>query len=71
MATGSNTSLPDFAKFDVDDEPTSLHVAWKKWITRFENLIVALEITDDNRKRVLLYYAGPEVHEIYNTLVPT
>ena len=65
------TNLPDLPKFDVNAEPTSLAIEWNKWISRFENLLLALQITDESRKRaLLLYYAGPEVHDIYQTLSP-
>ena len=68
MAT---SCLPEFTKFGVNAEPTTLAVEWKKWITRFENLIVALEITEESRKRaLLLYYAGQEARAVYNTLLP-
>ena len=46
--------LPDLAAFDVNCEPTSLGITWKKWVSRFENLFVALDIKDENRKRALL-----------------
>ena len=72
MATASFTTLPEFQKFDVNNEPSSLALEWEKWTARLENLFEALEITDNNRKRALmLFYAGTEVHEIYKTLAPT
>ena len=64
-------TLPDLPKFDVNAEPTSLAIEWNKWIAHFENLMLGLEITDSSRKRaLLLYYAGPEVHDVYLTLSP-
>ena len=66
------SSLPEFPKFDISCHPTSLAGAWSKWVKRFENLIVALEITDTDRQRaLLLHYAGEEVNEIYETLTDT
>ncbi|CAH3177422.1 unnamed protein product, partial [Porites lobata] len=45
---------------------------WRKWIKRLENLLVAAAITDKKRQRALvLYYAGEEVCEIFETLVDT
>ena len=40
----------------------------KKWLQRFERLMVAMEITSEKRKRaLLLHYAGTEeVDEISN-----
>jgi hypothetical protein len=40
------TSLPDFPLFDMDAEPTSLGIQWKKWVERLENLFVAVNIKD-------------------------
>ena len=37
-------ALPDFQRFDVQTDQASLGIAWKKWIQRFENMIVALGI---------------------------
>ena len=64
-------SLPDFPPFDVEREPTSLSQRWKKWVGRFENLIIALDIKQSKRKKaLLLHYAGPAVQEIADTLPP-
>ena len=66
MATSGQ---PDFPAFNCRDDPTSLGVNWKNWIGRFENLMLALNIKDKKRKRaMLLFYAGKETHDIYNTL---
>lgn len=63
------TALPDFPTFEVDTEPTSLGQRWKKYLARFENLIVALDITQPQRKKaLLLHYAGAAVQEIFETL---
>ena len=67
MAT---SSLPEFRKFDVESEPTSVGIRWKAWLAEFENLLVALAVEDKKRQRALmLYYAGKEVHDIYKSLV--
>ena len=67
MATSSN--LPDFIKFDTHVEPSSTGIRWKTWLSGFENLIIALGITDKKRQRALmLYYGGPDLHEIYQSL---
>ena len=51
-------------------EPTSLGIEWTKWISCFDNLLQALATTADKRQRaLLLFYAGSDVHNIYNTLV--
>ena len=63
-------ALPQFRKFDIHDEPTSLGTRWKTWISEFQNLILALGVRDKKRQRaLLLYYAGSDVHNIYKTLI--
>ena len=43
--------LPDFPPFDIDTDPTSVGITWKKWIQRFDNLLVALDVSDEHRKK--------------------
>ena len=50
-------------------EPASIGISWKKWLTNLENLFVALDIKDEKRqKALLLYYAGNDVSDIFNTV---
>ena len=44
-------------------------VKWQKWVLRFENLLVAYD-SDAREKALLLHFAGPIVHDIYETLFP-
>ena len=61
--------LPDFPPFNIDTDPTSVGITWKKWIQRFDNLLVALDVSDEHRKKaLLLYYGGKELHDIYDTI---
>ena len=64
-------SLPAFPPFDVHaDGNTGLR--WKKWLGRFERLLVAMNITDKKQQRaMLLHFAGPAVDEIFDTLSAT
>ncbi len=63
--------LPSFPPFDVHGEG-SINSKWSKWLKRFENLMVAMDITQDKRKRaLLLHYAGSEVDDIFDTLDDT
>ena len=65
-------ALPQFPPFSVNNDPTNAHVRWNKWISRFENLIIAMDIKDEKRKRaMLLHYAGDEVDELFATLTDT
>ena len=55
--------------FDTEIDPTSVGTRWSKWIQRFENFLVAMNIVNDGRKRALLLpLAGERVHDIYDTL---
>ena len=63
------TPLPPF---DPHGDPTSLSQRWKTWKKRFETYLLALNITDDKQKRaLLLYQAGQETQEIFDTLTAT
>jgi hypothetical protein len=60
--------LPTFPPFDVHADGNTGH-RWKKWLGRFERLLVAMNITDKKQQRVmLLHFAGPAVDEIFDTL---
>ena len=62
--------LPPFPAFDVHD--SNAGPRWGKWLTRFERLLVGLNITDPTRKRaLLLHYAGNDVDDIFDTLTDT
>ena len=57
----------DLMKYYIGDEDG---IEWNKWINRFDNFLIALDVTEDSRqKALLLFYAGTDVHSIYNTLV--
>ena len=63
------SALPDFPPFDINTDPTSVGITWKKWIQRFDDFLVALDVDDGNRKKaLLLYYGGKELHDIYDTI---
>ena len=61
------TAIPQFEPFDIhEDGPIAQR--WRKWIKRLENFFVASAISDKKRQRaLLLYYAGEEVSEIFDT----
>ena len=64
-------TLPSFPAFDITDDQNSSS-RWKKWLQRFENFIVALDIKDNTRKRaMLLHYAVDGVQDIFDTLSDT
>ena len=64
-------SLPEFPKFSPILD-SNVGPRWSTWESRFEQLLWALDITDDTRRRALLmHYAGPEVNDIFDTLAAT
>ena len=70
MAT--RIDLPPLPSFDPLSDQTSLSQRWKSWVKRFETYILATNITDDKQKRaMLLYQAGPDTQDIFETLEET
>ena len=63
------TSLPHFDKFSVHAEEHTAGTRWKKYISRFEMLITALNLQDkpQRKKALLIHYAGEEVFDIFDT----
>ena len=62
--------LPEFPVFDPEVDETSVGIRWTKWVQRLENLLVALDITNNERKQaVMLHYAGTKVSDIFSTLI--
>ncbi|XP_052806251.1 uncharacterized protein K02A2.6-like [Mya arenaria] len=60
-------NLPNFPSFDVDTDKSNAGTRWEKWLGRLENLFVGLKVTDDDQKRaLLLHYAGEKVYDIYD-----
>lgn len=61
-------SLPTFPPFPVHSQnEQSAGLRWKKWLEKFENMIAALDVTDDKRKRaLLLHYIGDETYNIFD-----
>ena len=71
MATSTNFSLPNFPPFNVHIDG-NVGPRWKKWLTRFERLLIATNVTEAKQQRaLLLHYAGPAVDEIFDTLPNT
>ena len=58
--------------FDPLTEPNSVGQRWKAWKRRFETYLAALGITDPTQQRaLLLYQAGEETQEIFESLPDT
>ncbi|CAB4014964.1 Hypothetical predicted protein, partial [Paramuricea clavata] len=66
------SALPPFPPFNVDDDATTTGQRWDKWTKRFNNFLLAMNITDATRKRaLLLHYIGPSAFDIFETLTDT
>ena len=62
-------SLPSYAPFDLYGDPSTQGQRWKKWLRGFENLMTGLNIDNHERKKaLLLYYAGENFHDMFETL---
>jgi hypothetical protein len=58
------------APFQADSDPATTAQRWKKWTDRFENLMIAINLTDPARKKaLLLHLAGESVQDIFDGLV--
>ena len=72
MATASTTTLtqfPTFPPFNVHEETFNVAARWKKWLTRFENMLEAMAIDNSKRKKaILLHYGGEDICEIFEGL---
>lgn len=59
-----------YEPFDPVNNIATRGARWKTWINRFENFLIACDITNDERKlATLLYCVGEETYKIY-TLIP-
>ena len=68
MATANITS-PSLAPFDIDLDRSNVGYRWREWVDRFDNCLVAMNITDDKRqKALLLLYGGDEIFKLSKTL---
>ena len=66
----ADLGIPQVAPFKPDTDPTSVAQRWKHWSDRFDNLVVARNVTDNARKKaLLLHLAGENVFDIFSALV--
>ena len=64
------TSIPNISAFIPDNDPTSVSQRWKRWSDWFDNLMTAINITDNVRKKaLLLHLSGEAVYDIFQGLV--
>ncbi|XP_064483033.1 uncharacterized protein K02A2.6-like [Ornithodoros turicata] len=64
-------ALPAFPPFDLSSDHTTIGDRWQRWINRFENLLVGLNITSPAQKKaLLLHYIGDDGYDVYTSLEP-
>ena len=69
LSVMASNILPPFPSFSVHEDNSSVGSRWKKWFKRFEMYLAAHDVKDPTRKRALLLYsAGEEVSDIFETL---
>ena len=69
MATAGRINVSPLPQFDPVSDPSSLGQPWTQWKRRFEIYILAVNVTNDAQKRaLLLYQAGAETQQLYDTL---
>ncbi len=60
------------AQFNPHGDASTLSQKWKKWLRSFELYSAAAGCRDDTQKRqLLLHSAGPEIQDIFDTLIDT
>ncbi|XP_065066522.1 uncharacterized protein LOC135692352 [Rhopilema esculentum] len=58
--------------FDPHSDQSNLAARWKTWIKRFQTFLKAANVSNKTQQRaLLLYQAGPEVQDIFETLADT
>ena len=68
----AKVDLPSMPQFDPHADYSSLATRWDQWLKRFHIYLRAGKITDKTQQRaLLLYMAGPQVQEIFETLTDT
>ena len=64
------SALPAFDNFDSHLSSSDVATKWLKWISRFRNLMTAMDINNDVRcKALLLHYMGDETLNIYESVI--
>ena len=63
-------NLPTYNQFDCRSEGTNIR--WNKWVNRLENIFIAYGInSSEQKKALLLSYAGDELNDIVDSLPPS
>ena len=72
MSTIAGIATVNLPNFDIDIDSKNVGQRWKHWLAKFENYLIATNITDtDRQKAMLLYHAGDRVFELYSAICAT
>ena len=80
MSLSENGTFNVIHKFDCHSDPATLGPCWTRWLTSFELFVygkglIVTEATNattrQQRRAMLLHFAGPDVQEIFSTLADT
>lgn len=62
-------NYPSFVVGTDDVSATVMAQRWTKWLGRFRNMLEAMSVTEDKKKKaMLLHYGGEAIYDIYQTL---
>ena len=68
----ANNEAINFPPFDPDLEPTTIGIRFNKYIQRFQNYLIAMDVKDKARQRaIFLHCEGSKVQDIFDTLEGT
>ena len=71
-AATPRSALPPFQPFDPSSDPSTVGQRWKKWVRRFENLLLSLREFDPTiRRGLLLTYVGDATNDVFDILPDT
>jgi len=69
MSTIAGIATINLPNFDIDIDSKNVGQRWKHWLAKFENYLIATNISDaDRKKAMLLYHAGDRVFELYQAI---
>lgn len=72
QTSAPRSGLPPFSPFDPIGDPSTVGQRWKKWVRRFENLLLSLREFDSTiRRGLLLTYVGEATNDIFDILPDT
>lgn len=72
MTSRQGKSTASVPHVHPSDEIGGIGSRWRKYLSRFNNLLIAMAVTEPDRKRaLLLHYAGEETIDIFGTLPNT